>query len=131
MWPSSAFTRSTALEMDDGSATVNVLRMKMFPCGALLLAPVVFQIQSAVGVPVYDGIGTLTPGRSVTLTGLIVAVFLIGGISCARSTPAGAVKAWTLVPHGPMPNGPCTVAAGHDESSNPIVFQPAGGDAGV
>ncbi len=50
LWPSSALTRSTALETDDGSATVNVLRMKMFPCGAPLLAPAVFQIQFAVGV---------------------------------------------------------------------------------
>ncbi len=30
-----------------------------------------------------------------------------------------------------MPNGPCTIAAGHDESSKPAVFQPSGGAAGV
>src|SRR5882757_1096054 len=36
-----------------------------------------------------------------------------------------------LAPHGPLPKGACTVAAGHDESSKPAVFQRSGGEAGV
>src|SRR5215469_3058523 len=35
------------------------------------------------------------------------------------------------VPHGAMPYGPVTVAAGHDESSKLAVVHPSGGVAGV
>jgi hypothetical protein len=46
----------------------------------LLVAPAVFQIQSAVGDPEYEGTGTVTPGWSVTFTGATVAVCSTGGI---------------------------------------------------
>ena len=57
VWPSSAFTRRTALASAEGSATSNVLRTKIVPAGVLVLAPATFQIQLApvrigAGVPV-------------------------------------------------------------------------------
>jgi hypothetical protein len=76
----------------------------MVPAVVVLAALAVFQSQSAVGVPEYEGTGTVTPGWSVIFTGLTVEVCSTGGIRSARSTPAGAVTGpWTPVPQGEMP----------------------------
>src|ERR1700727_270956 len=67
----------------------------MFPTAASLDEPGMFQIQSGVGVGVSAGTGRLDPA-SVTFTGLIVAVFLTGGIVSARSTASGACSTVAL-----------------------------------
>ena len=48
-----------------------------------------------------------------------------------RTEGFGVAGVWTFWFHGPMPYWPAENAAGHDESSNAAVFQPAGGVAGV
>src|SRR6185369_12221885 len=52
-------------------------------------------------------------------------------VTLATRNVVGPAGSWTLVFQGAMPYAPVTLAEGQDKSSKPVVFQPAGGDAGV
>ena len=52
-------------------------------------------------------------------------------LATLRTDGFGVAGVWTFWFHGVMPYWPAENAAGHAESSNAAVFQPAGGVAGV